>query len=254
MWTPRSSLAHLPGASAACFEVERTVSHALLEHQAGRQADSVPLMLEGPAGQIESLVDAPAGTPCGLALVAHPQPLLGGSARHKIAHLLARAARDLGWLSLRPNFRGVGQSDGQHDRGDAETDDLLAVVAQMRGSHPALPLALIGFSFGAFVQSRVARRLADAGMPAAFVGLAGLPVGEVEGKRSYATGPVPSGTLVVHGELDPQVPLGAILQWARPQALPVVVVPGADHFFAGRLPALRSLFVSHLSNVSGTPR
>jgi len=228
--------------------------HALLEPRTGSRADAVPLMLEGPAGRIESLVDVPAGAPCGLALVAHPQPLLGGSARHKIAHLLARAARDLGWLSLRPNFRGVGQSDGQHDRGEAETGDLLAVIAQMRSSHPTLPLALIGFSFGAFVQSRVAMRLADAGTPAACVGLAGLPVGEVEGKRSYATGPVPSGTLIVHGELDPQVALGAILQWARPQALPVVVVPGADHFFAGHLPALRSLFVSHLSNVPGTPR
>jgi alpha/beta superfamily hydrolase len=204
-------------------------------------------MLEGPAGRIELLADTPVGAPLGLALVAHPQPLLGGSARHKIPHLLARAARDLGWLSLRPNFRGVGNSDGQHDQGYAETEDLLAVIAQMRSGYPALPLALIGFSFGAFVQSRVARRLADAGVPADRVGLAGLPVGDVDGKRSYRTESVPPGTLIVHGELDDSVPLGSILQWARPQALPVVVMPGADHFFAGHLPALRSLFISHLS-------
>ena len=223
------------------------MSRLLLELQTGEQSDSVRLMLEGPAGRIELLVDSPAGAPCGLALVAHPQPLLGGSARHKIPHLLARAARDLGWLSLRPNFRGVGKSDGQHDHGYAETEDLLVVIAQVRDSYPTLPLALIGFSFGAFVMSRVAKHLADSGASADRIALVGLPVGEVDGKRSYPTESVPPGTLVVHGEMDESVPLGSILQWARPQALPVVVVPGADHFFTGSLPVLRSLLVSHLA-------
>ena len=223
------------------------MSCSLLEFQTGKRADSVPRMLEGPAGRIDLLVDTPAGAPRGLALVAHPQPLLGGSARHKIPHLLARAARDLGWLSLRPNFRGVGKSDGQHDQGYAETEDLVGVIAQVRDSHPTLPLSLIGFSFGSFVMSRVAKRLADSGAAADRIALAGLPVGEVDGKRSYPTESVPPGTLVVHGEMDESVPLGSILQWARPQALPVVVVPGADHFFAGHLPVLHSLLVSHLT-------
>jgi uncharacterized protein len=107
-------------------------------------------------------------------------------------------------------------------------------------------VALLGFSFGAFVQSRVARRLADCGNAAHRVVLAGLPVGEVEGQRSYVPDVVPAGTLIVHGENDERVPLHALFDWARPQSQPVVVVPGADHFFTGRLPVLRSLTLSHL--------
>lgn len=204
------------------------------------------MLVEGPAGAMEVVVDAPAGAPRGVAVVAHPQPLLGGSAMHKIPHLLARALRDLGWLVARPNFRGVGASVGAHDLGVGETDDLLALVATLRAAHAGVPLALLGFSFGAFVQSRVARRLADSGDAAHRVVLAGLPVGEVEGQRSYAPDAAQPGTLIVHGENDERVPLRALFDWARPQSQPVVVVPGADHFFTGRLPVLRSLTVSHL--------
>jgi len=203
-------------------------------------------LVDGPAGKIEVLVDVPTGPPRGLALVAHPQPLLGGSAGHKIPHLLARALKDDGWLVVRPNFRGVGASEGTHDEGTGETEDLLALVAQWRAAHPGLPLALVGFSFGAFVQSRVARRLLDAGRPPSHVVLAGMPAGPVEGQRHYAPeGGLPNA-LVVHGEYDERVPLSAVLDWARPQSQPVVVVPGADHFFTGRLPVLRALALSHL--------
>ena len=132
--------------------------------------------IEGPAGAIEVLIDRPTDVARGIAVMAHPQPLLGGSAMHKILHLLARAVRDAGWLAARPNFRGVGASQGTHDGGIGETDDLLAVVAALRAAHPGLPLALIGFSFGAFVQSRVARALADRGEAARRVVLAGLPL------------------------------------------------------------------------------
>lgn len=204
-------------------------------------------LVDGPAGVIELLIDAPAQSPRGIAVVAHPQPLLGGNATHKIAHLLARAARDEGWLAARPNFRGVGASQGVHDGGIGETDDVFAVVSQLRQAHPGIPLALIGFSFGAFVQSRVAAQLVQARAASSHVILAGLPVGEVQrGERHYATEAVPSGTLVVHGELDASAPLASVLDWARPQSLPIVVVPGADHFFSGRLPLLRSVVVAHL--------
>ena len=203
-------------------------------------------MIHGPAGMIELLFDAPVERARGIALIAHPQPLLGGSARHKVPQLLARTVQDLGWLAVRPNFRGVGATEGEHDEGRGETDDMLAVVGALESETPGLPLALIGFSFGAFVQSRVAKRLADAGRPAAHVILAGLPVGTVEGKRSYPTEPLPAGSLVVHGELDESVPLGELLLWARPQVQPVTVIPGSDHFFKGRLAALRSLVVAEL--------
>jgi len=108
-------------------------------------------------------------------------------------------------------------------------------------------LALVGFSFGAFVQSRVARRLADLGEPARHVVLAGLPAGEVEGQRRYEPEGGLSGVLIVHGENDTRVSLSALLDWARPMGQPIVVVPGADHFFTGRLPVLRALVLSHLA-------
>jgi alpha/beta superfamily hydrolase len=206
------------------------------------------LHVEGPAGAIEVLIDAPAEHPRGIAVVAHPQPLLGGSAKHKVPHLLARAMRDVGWLAARPNFRGVGASQGSHDAGIGETDDVLELIARLRTVHPDLPLALVGFSFGAFVQSRVARALAERGEPAHRVVLAGLPVGEVEGQRQYAPcGDLPHA-LIVHGENDERVALSAVFDWARPQSQPIVVISGADHFFTGRLPMLRQLVISHIAS------
>ena len=206
------------------------------------------LLVEGPAGTIEVLIDAPAQLPRGIAIVAHPQPVLGGSAKHKIPHLLARAMRDVGWLAARPNFRGVGASQGTHDAGIGETDDVLELIGQLRTVHPDLPLALVGFSFGAFVQSRVARALADRGEPAHRVVLAGLPVGEVEGQRQYAPCEDLPYALIVHGENDERVALSAVLDWARPQSQPIVEIPGADHFFTGRLPMLRELVLSHIAS------
>jgi len=206
------------------------------------------LLVEGPAGAIEVLIDAPARPARGIAVVAHPQPLLGGSAAHKIPHLLARAMRDAGWLAARPNFRGVGASQGTHDAGTGETDDVLAVVARLCAARPDLPLALVGFSFGAYVQSRVARALADRGEPAHRVVLAGLPAGVVEGQRQYTPEAGLPDTLVVHGENDERVALGAVLDWARPHSQPIVVIPGADHFFTGRLPILRALVLSHVTS------
>ncbi|NML15772.1 alpha/beta hydrolase [Azohydromonas caseinilytica] len=196
---------------------------------------------------MEVFVDPPPDAPRGVAIVAHPQPLLGGSAQHKIPQLLGRALRDDGWLSLRPNFRGVGASQGAHDHGFGEAEDLLALAGRLRAEHEGLPLALVGFSFGAFVQARVARRLADAGRPAARVVLAGMPAGEVRSGRRFETPAAVDEALVIHGELDETVPLANVLDWARPQVKPVLVVPGADHFFTGKLPLLRSLTVSHLA-------
>jgi len=207
---------------------------------------SGPQLLDGPVGAIEVVFDLPPGAPIGIAIVAHPQPLLGGHAMHKVPQLLAHALRDAGWRVARPNFRGVGRSAGRHDDGIGETDDVLAMCDTLRGEWPGLRLALVGFSFGAFVQARVARALAERGAPAWRTCLAGLPFGEVDGGRRYETPDGLPDALVVHGEHDERVPLHAVLDWARPQTQPVVIVPGADHFFTGRLPLLRSLVLSHL--------
>ena len=145
------------------------------------------------------------------------------------------------WASLRPNFRGVGQSEGQHDHGGAETEDLLAVLAWSQSRWGSLPIGLGGFSFGAFVQTRVAARLAPGVTPPERVILVGTAAGEVTGARSYTTEAVPAGSLIIDGENDETVHLQNVLDWARPQELPVVVVPGADHFFHGKLHVIRDI-------------
>lgn len=203
-------------------------------------------LIESDQGVIEVYFDAPACPPVGVACIAHPQPLMGGNATHKIPVLLANACRDAGWYVLRPNFRGVGRSTGVHDDGRGEATDMLRVIEVFRRQFDSLPLALLGFSFGAFVQSQVAMRLMADARPATRVVLAGMPAGAVEGGRTYDTGDVPRGTLVIHGELDLQVPLANVFDWAGRHAHPVVVVPGADHFFRGRLPMLRDVVLKHL--------
>lgn len=197
----------------------------------------------GPAGRIDVAVDRPDEGPVrGVAVVAHPHPLYGGTRDNKVVQTIARALLALGFVCWRPDFRGVGATDGEYDEGHGETEDLLAVVDAARAEDGAdtLPLLLAGFSFGSFVQSRVARRLAESGRPAArlvFVGTAA---------SRFAVDTVPEDTLVIHGETDDTVPLSAVLDWARPQQLPVIVIPGADHFFHRKLTGLKSLLVRSL--------
>ncbi|MGH8682804.1 MAG: alpha/beta hydrolase [Burkholderiales bacterium] len=201
-------------------------------------------LVAGAAGDIEVVVDQPAGSPTeaadqaarGVALVAHPHPLFGGTLDNKVAQTLARTFTELGYVAIRPNFRGVGASAGEHDEGIGETDDLVRVVDWAHGRVGPLPVALAGFSFGAFVQTRVAKRVKPERMV-----LVGVPDGLVTGGRAYRAEPVPSDTIVIHGELDETAPLANTLAWARPQELPVVVVPGADHFFHRKLHLIKSI-------------
>jgi alpha/beta superfamily hydrolase len=210
--------------------------------------------IAGPVGKIEILSDAPEGTPAGIAVIAHPHPLLGGNAEHKIPLQLAKIFQARGFVTVRPNFRGMDGTEGKHDGGPGEADDLVAVIRHLQHEHPGLPLALAGFSFGAFVQALVARRLLDAGEAVAHLVLSGIPWGPVAGNRSYDTPGVPGDTLVVHGEKDENVPLPSVLDWARPQELPVVVIPGANHFFTGKLPVFQRIVAAYLDTRLGTPR
>ena len=199
--------------------------------------------VDGSAGRIDVAVDRPDGPPHGIAVIAHPHPLYGGTRDNKVVQTLARALLALGHACWRPDFRGVGATEGTYDEGRGETEDLLAVVAAARASEPdgaSLPLVLAGFSFGSFVQSRVARRLAEAGTPATRLVLVGAATSR------FAVEPVPADTLVIHGEVDDTVPLSSVLDWARPQELPVVVIPGADHFFHRKLTGLKQLLVREL--------
>ena len=198
-------------------------------------------LIDGPDGTIEIFVD-PQEAPTGIALIGHPHPLFGGTADNKVVTTLARALREQGCVALRPSFRGVGRSEGEHTHGEREAEDLLAVLdwAQTRWD-AALPVYLAGFSFGAYVVAAVAHRLALAGRPARRLVLVGTASGYVEGARRYETAAVAADTLVIHGDRDDTVPLANVLAWAEPLELPVVVVPGADHFFHRKLHVIRSI-------------
>ncbi len=196
--------------------------------------------VDGPVGTIELIVENP-GAPRGIALVCHPHPLFGGTNTNKVAQTLARTFAHLNYVALRPNFRGVGGSAGTHDDGRGETDDMLALLAEAKRRYGDLPVVLGGFSFGAYVQTRVAQALAEANHPAQRLVLVGTAAGHVEGARQYAAKAVASDTIVIHGSVDETVPLANVLAWAQPLDLPVVVIPGADHFFHRRLHIIRDV-------------
>ena len=198
------------------------------------------LSLQGEAGLLEALRDEPEGTPCGVAVVAHPHPLFGGTMDNKVVQTLARAFVQCGWSVVRFNFRGVGASAGAHDAGVGEARDFLRVVEQ---AAPSGPLAVAGFSFGSFVASHALTSL----WPSREVQKIVL-VGTATQRFEVATLPEAAHerTLVVHGEHDDTVSLASVMDWARPQSLPVTVIPGGGHFFHGQLPLLKGLVVRHV--------
>ena len=191
----------------------------------------------GPAGAIECAVDTPAGPARGVAVICHPHPQYGGTLDNKVVQTLARAFVQLGWRSVRFNFRGVGGSAGAWGDGVGEIDDALAVIGASRGAGEAFWLA--GFSFGAYVATHAAARLAEDAKPQRMV-----LVGPSTAKQPMAA--VPADTVVIHGETDDVVPLAATFDWARPQSLPVIVFPGVGHFFHGQLGLLKSTVVREL--------
>ncbi|MDB5918269.1 MAG: alpha/beta hydrolase [Massilia sp.] len=191
--------------------------------------------LAGAAGVMECVLDAPAEAARGVALIAHPHPLYGGTMDNKVAQTLARTFTGLGYAAVRFNFRGVGASEGVHDNGHGETDDMAILLAQMRTRFPGLPVALAGFSFGTFVSAQLQQRLTAAGEPAERLVLIGSAAGK------WAMPDVPADSILIHGEVDDTIPLAAVLDWARPQDIPVIVIPGADHFFHRKLGHIKNL-------------
>ncbi len=197
---------------------------------AGTQRRSIA----GPAGPLECAIDSPAGEPRGVAVLCHPHPLHGGTMDNKVVQTLARAFVQLGYRAVRFNFRGIGQSGGAWDAGPGEVDDALAVIQAFRD--PALPLALGGFSFGGYIAAATSARLSEGGRAERLVLIAPAVV-------NFPVPPVSQDTVLLHGEADDVVPLAALLDWARPHAQPVTVIPGAGHFFHGQLPLLKNLIV-----------
>jgi uncharacterized protein len=198
--------------------------------------------IAGPAGALEVAFSVPAPPLGGIALIAHPNPVEGGTLDNKVVHTLARTFHSLGYAAVRFNCRGVGRSEGAFDHGLGEVDDARAALAHARQRLGALPLALAGFSFGSFIVSKLAQTEAAERL---------VLVGPAVGRFDVAA--VPADTIVVHGEEDDVVPLAAVLAWARPQELPVVVFPGCGHFFHGRLPRLSQVVASMWHRHRTTP-
>jgi alpha/beta superfamily hydrolase len=203
--------------------------------------------VEGAAGRIEVAATHPSA-PRMVAVIAHPHPLFGGTMDNKVVTTLARAFAESGAATVRFNFRGVGATEGRHDEGRGETEDMLRVVEHALETHPGLPLALAGFSFGGAVAVRASgaadfaqlvlvapgfRRITGEGM-----GAAPDPHDPQLGAPGRHT---TANTVVVHGDRDETVPLTDSISWATPREVPVIVVPGGEHFFHRKLHVLREI-------------
>lgn len=201
-------------------------------------AQTQDFFIDGEVGQLECKCDLPSDSaPRGIALIAHPHPLYGGTMDNKVIQTLARAFTALGYVSVRMNFRGVGASAGVHDAGMGETNDMALLHTHMTQQYPNLPVALAGFSFGTFVQAQLQQRLIALHTPAERLALIGTAAGK------WQLPEVAADTILIHGEEDDTIPLSDVLNWARPQDIPVVVIPGADHFFHRKLHHIKQLII-----------
>ncbi len=186
------------------------------------------LRIDGPDGKIETVIDDPGPTRRGLALIAHPHPLHGGSLENKVVTTISKILHDLGYVAVRPNFRGVGSSEGEYDHGEGEVADMLAVLAFVRARYPDLALILAGFSFGAVIQSRV-----NETAQAEHLLLIGPAL------NLFQMGSAPANTLVIHGEKDAIVPVDQVRSWTTQHGVTLAVVRDADHFFHKKLSELK---------------
>ncbi len=190
------------------------------------------LFIDGPAGKLETVLAEPDISPCGIAVIAHPHPLFGGTMDNKIVHTLFNTLLDLGFISVKFNFRGVGESAGVHDYGIGEIEDVMAVVSNVSDyfhtRYGNQSLLLAGFSFGGAIQAHAAQRLKPQHLILVAPSVVRLNAPPV---IDYA-----DHVLIIHGDQDDIVPLQSVLDWAaNQQSQPVVVIPGAEHFFHGRL-------------------
>jgi alpha/beta superfamily hydrolase len=208
----------------------------------------------GAVGAIEAVYSEP-DQPRVVAVIAHPHPLFGGTMDNKVVTTVARAFHALDAITWRFNFRGVGTTQGTHDEGRGETDDMLAVIAEARADAPELPLLLAGFSFGGAVALRASGSADFAQLvllAPGFRRITGQGMGEAPDPGDPALGApgrhTHANTYIVHGDLDETVPLGDSLAWAGVREVPVVVVPGADHFFHRKLHVIRDV-VSRMTDL-----
>jgi uncharacterized protein len=203
--------------------------------------------LAGPSGALEALIETPAtdgvvAAPAAFGVICHPHPLHGGTMDNKVVWTLARAFQEHGAPTIRFNFRGVGASAGSYDGGEGEVADALAMVAHGHTRWPGAALWLAGFSFGGVVALRAAAAARPALLVTVAPGITTIPVGAA---------PTPECPwLIVQGETDDVVPAAAVSAWARALRPPpqLIVLPGAGHFFHGRINQLRDTVLDFLQH------
>ena len=203
--------------------------------------------ISGAAGAIEVAAGGSDSPRC-VAVIAHPHPLYGGTMDNKVVTTLARALAEAGAATLRFNFRGVGATEGVHDEGRGEADDMVRVAAHARERHPGLPLLLAGFSFGGAVAVRASGRVDFAQLVLVAPGFRrispegmGAPPDPDDPALGEPGRHTSANTVVIHGDRDDTVPLSDSIAWATSREVPVVVVPGGEHFFHRKLHVLREI-------------
>ncbi|HEX4377678.1 MAG TPA: alpha/beta fold hydrolase [Steroidobacteraceae bacterium] len=206
-----------------------------------RLPSAQPVRIAGPAGALEALVETPeAARSDAFAIVCHPHPLHGGTMQNKVVHTVARACQATDMPTVRFNFRGVGASEGGYDEGRGEMQDALAVIEWGHQRWPDASLTLAGFSFGAMVSIQAA----PVARPAALISVA-----PAVSRPAFATIAAPSCPwLILQGDADELVDIRDVQAFAaRFQPPPkLVVFPGGEHFFHGRLIELRDQIVGFL--------
>ncbi len=204
------------------------------------------VFFKGAAGQIEAVVSLPSVNPKGVAFINHPHPLFGGSMNNKVVYTIHQALSESGWITVRHNFRGVGASDGVFSNGEPEAQDQIGLIKQtfdlpeVKALNLSEPVKLIyaGFSFGSYVAC-----LASLQVRPHHCFLFGTPPGKWDV-------PVPKGSVtLIHGQLDDVIPLEDVLSWASGFSAPVVVVPGASHFFDRKLGILKDIILEKIARL-----
>lgn len=202
------------------------------------------LFIDGPAGKLEVILGEPRSIPKGLAIIAHPHPLHGGTMDNKVIHTLFTTLLELEFVVAKFNFRGVGKSEGVHDHGRGETEDAITITQMLRhqfNDHTAdLPLLLAGFSFGGAIQLHAAKRLNPEYLILIAPSVVNLDAPSVPETAQYA--------LIIQGDRDDIVLPDRLLAWATPQSQPITFIPGAEHFFHGKLAILKQVILNAFKN------
>ncbi|MES2998008.1 MAG: alpha/beta fold hydrolase [Pseudomonadota bacterium] len=204
------------------------------------------LLLEGPIGQLEVLTTTPESprNPPVIAVICHPHPLFGGNLNNKVIYTLARSFQIMGLRTLRFNFRGVGKSQGQYDHGNGETDDLLTLLQWLKITCPDHAIWLAGFSFGAYVAARSAKK-----WPVEQIVCIAPPI---ENFPFTTLHPFPCPWLLIQGDKDEIVSPTAVFSWIESletNSPHLIIIKGASHFFHGHLIELREHLIAALASV-----